>query len=70
MMPSIDWAARQRGNGARVPVMKPPREDSLVVVIKVLQTPGTARGVSVWYHDRSRRYHWRPLRAGPSAGGF
>ncbi len=53
----IDWAARQRADGAKLPPMKLSQEDSLLLVIKPIGHRGAASGVDIWYHADGQHYH-------------
>jgi hypothetical protein len=57
LSPGVDWAARQKADGATLRPMKKSLEDSLLLVIKGTGRRGTAKGVDIWYHAGSQQCH-------------
>jgi hypothetical protein len=63
MSPGVDWAARQRARGAKLrPMTKSSangtitEQDTLLLVIKLTGSKGTAKGVTIWYQAGGTKY--------------
>jgi hypothetical protein len=55
--PGVQWAHRQRADGARITPTRDDNHWSMVVVIKLVAGIGTTDGLDVYYHTSGGSYH-------------
>jgi len=57
--PGIQWAQRQRADGARVPPERGHDVSNVLLVLKPVGKVGTSQGFNVYYRESGQEYHMR-----------